>query len=305
MSLWLLTVGRCAVPSIKAILAPINNRDIAIYIWLAVSLTLILLIRDFRKSLKPLARMILFSRLTPYFITMVGYISVLIYVTYKIQIWNIGMLKDTIYWFLGIAVILSIRVNNALTEEHYFRKVVLENLQVVALLEFILNFYVFSLIGEIVLVFVTSLLAILIVFFGSNDKYARAKKVCQWLLALIGIFVLIHALVQLITNFHSIFVFENLKLFLLPIVLTILFIPFVYVATVYAAYDELFSRLKMFAHNKTLARFTIWQIAKIARLRISRVKLFSRKFDILAGTADDRDQVMEIIAKYKYELRGK
>lgn len=287
----------------NAILASITNRDIAVFIWLTIFLVWMLTNHDIQKSLHPLMKMILFSRLTPYFIAIVCYVSLLIYLASKVGIWDVGMLKDTLYWFLGIAIMLSVRINDALIDDHYFKKAVLENLRLAVLLEFILNFYVFSLVVELLLVPVVTVLTMLIVVGNLKAEFAQTKKVLQWLSTLIGISLLIHALIQLITDFQSLVALENLKILLLPIVLTILFIPFVYIASLYAAYGLIFTRLKIFEHDKTLAKFTIWQVVKASRFRISRVKLFSRKFTILAGTAKDRDEVMVVIANYKSELR--
>src|SRR5260370_33472569 len=103
------------------------------YAWLTIFLACILMIRGVRESLKPFPKMIFFDRLTPYFIAIIGYVSLLIYVAHKVRIWDIGMLKHTVYWFLGTAVILSFGVNNALTEDHYFKKVVLRSLRLTVL----------------------------------------------------------------------------------------------------------------------------------------------------------------------------
>lgn len=296
----------------NAILAQINSRDIAAFVWLAIlmAFTLVLTLRErgsrrsFTQSLTQLLKMIFFSKLTLYFVGMVGYVSLLTYVLYRVHFWDLGLAKDTIYWFFGSALALSVGSNDALKKAHYFREAALRGLRLAVLVAFLVNLYVFSLPFELlVLVPFVGILTLFNVVASGGERFTPVKMMSRWLLSLIGLGLLIHVIVQVITNFQSLTTLENLKSFFLPFVLTVLFIPFVYVGSLYGAYEFLYVRLKIFSRDEYLAKFALWQVIKTSGMRLSRVRLFSQEFVVPAGTAKDRTQVMEVIADYRLKLR--
>jgi hypothetical protein len=84
----------------------------------------------------------------------------------------------------------------------------------------------------------------------TKPEHKPVKKIMDVALASFGIYLLIHALVSILSNFHSFATLANLKAFLLPIILTFLLVPYLYVLTVYMAYESIFNRLEWFLRRK-------------------------------------------------------
>src|SRR5690242_13236758 len=95
---------------------------------------------------------------------------------------------------------------------------------------------------------------------------------------------------EVVSNPHSLATVSNLKDLLLPLVLTILLLPLVYVFALYASYEELHTQLKIFSRDKTLVRFATWQIVKACRGRLSEVRRFSGNFIVNVRSAENRTE---------------
>ena len=85
------------------------------------------------------------------------------------------------------------------------------------------------------------------------------------------------------------------KRVLLPIILTILLVPYLYVLTVYMAYESIFNRLEWFLRRKKkLVGYAKRQVFRTCLLRISKVKRFSGPAAELGG-AESRADVIRIV----------
>lgn len=297
----------------NTVLAQINNRDIAIFVWTAVFVVVMLSISSVRKSVMPsllqMVKLIFSAKLLPYFTLMIVYACLLVVGLYRANFWEIGMAKDTLYWFFTSALALAGGVSDAQKNDNFFKETMIRNLRLavisVYVLKFILNFYVLNVVAELILVPIVTLIVILIIVAGTKAEFAPAKNMLQFIFGVISVIFILFASIQLITNIHNFLTIYNLKSFVLPVILTTLFIPFVYAASIYAAYDGIYMSVQSQGNNsKALARFITWRVAKIAGFSFRRINLFSRHFVLRATAAQNRDDAAVIIADYKSELHS-
>ena len=106
-----------------------NNREIAIILWLLIFLVWALFHKKIRASLFSVLKILTSVRFILLIILMLLYVSLMIYLFRKIGLWDGSMIKDTTLWFFGVAFIMLINWNKATEEEHYFQKVLLDNLK--------------------------------------------------------------------------------------------------------------------------------------------------------------------------------
>ena len=88
----------------------------------------------------------------------------------KIHFWNISATKDTILWTLGSAFGMYFSLNKVAQDENYFNNVILDNLKIVLLLEFVVNLYSFSLPVELIVIPIVSFIVLLNVLYHLNKS---------------------------------------------------------------------------------------------------------------------------------------
>lgn len=106
-----------------------------------------------------------------------------------------------------------------------------------------------------------------------DDKQSavtKTNKITKGLLLIIGITVLIFAIRNVVNDYQNLGDINTLKSFLLPPLLTILFLPFLYSGVLYSNYEQLFNRLDL-GHEKSS------ELKKLAKKKIIRHCLFSIK----------------------------
>src|SRR5262245_31441605 len=136
----------------------LNNREIATAIWLIIALLWALSISGVRRSIRDLLKTFLNVKIVVPFVAMLVYIFLMVTVFKKIGFWDVSATKDTILWTLGSAFATFFNLNKVSEDEHYFKNVILDNIKFILILEFILNFYSFSLAIELALIPIITLI---------------------------------------------------------------------------------------------------------------------------------------------------
>jgi hypothetical protein len=133
-----------------------NNREIAAGIWIFLFLVWALRSVEPRAAFSKVLRAFFVKPIIISVVGMLLYIALTLAAFHKIGLWDVSSLKETIFWCFGVAFVMLMNINDVHQDEHYFRKVMLDSLKLVLVLEFIINFYVFNLGVELVLLPVLS-----------------------------------------------------------------------------------------------------------------------------------------------------
>ena len=234
-----------------------NNREIAVGIWLFVVTLLALLSKSIRKILLeslPKFCKLFFSIwiLIPLGLA-AGYIVLVVFGLQKIGFWNSGLLKNTILWCISVPVVLMFRISTQ--DENSFWNAVKDNFRVTAALEFVVAFYTFSLWVELLIVPVTTVLVAMQAFAEGKKDYKLVEKLLSNFLSWIGISLLIYATYKLVADFANFAQPEILTNFSLPVLLSVLFLPFLFIFAVFANYDREFRLLELRIRDDDLRRY--------------------------------------------------
>jgi hypothetical protein len=235
-----------------------NNREIASAIWLLLFGMWAITSSRVRASFQDVIRAFLKWQIIIPLVAMSVYVVVVVGCLYTIGFWDVSAMKDTVFWILGFASMMLFRANEVDKRYGFFRNAILDNLKLIVVLEFILNMYTFSLWIELLLVpFATLIIMLKAVSEFQVKLEPRYKAVDSFLssiLALIGIVMLsitIHSAINDLDRFMKI---HNLRDFMLPAVLSGLYLPFIYAWALYLAYELLFVRIDIFNSDRNLAR---------------------------------------------------
>jgi hypothetical protein len=231
---------------------------------------------------------------------MILYISLQVLLFYKVKLWDFSLLKDTIYWIIGSALVLLINIANASKEQDYFKKILLKNLTILVILEFILNLYTFPFIVEmIVLPFITIFYLIAIVS-ENNKAHLSIKNTANSLVAIYGFVILIFSLVNVVSDFDNFWTLNNLKDFILPILLSISFVSFLYLLALYFAYESLFIRLEInIKKDKSTVSYAKKSIFALCCLNLMKLNRFNRKNALILHRFSSKEEVRKIINDFK------
>jgi hypothetical protein len=283
---------------IDFILQQFNTREIAIICWLFVLILWAFSQKNIRNSLFGVLKSLFQIKILSVIIVAIIYTGLTVLLLAKIGIWEWILLKDTIYWFTAVAFVLMMSTNKANQEKGFFIKILKDNLKIILFLEFILTLYTFNLIAEIILVPILVFIGAMSAVSELKKEYLPVKKLFDFILSLIGIFFIIFALGKVFGDFQNIMTSQNLKTLILPPLLTVAFIPFVYFFALIMAYETLFVRLSIFNKNDPdLIRFTKRKILLACHLNLSKLNRFAKESTQDLMKTKTKEDVINMIKK--------
>jgi hypothetical protein len=254
-----------------------NNREIALLIWLAV-IVLAVLFSKLRKTLVPIVK-ILTSKMFLIIFSLIGaYLFGIILLLRNLEVWQTSNLKDVLFWLFTVGLILVFKINDAKSNA-YFKGIFLSAIKWTITLEFVVNFYNFSLFTEIVILPVLVFLAMTQAVAEMDDKHKVVSKFLQNVIAIAGLSIFCYSLYKTIINFEAVLTFQNLVSFLLPSTITILFIPFVYFLALYSTYESYFIHLDFMTVKKDKVKESKKLILRIANINLDKLLRIKKNFE--------------------------
>lgn len=260
----------------------LNNREISFTFWIFLcSILLLLNSSKLRKSISALLKLVFLTRLAFLFLAIVFYILITIVMVRNLGFWDITMLKDTIFWFLGTALVLTYEAEKIQEGKLTFKEIILDNCKLIILIEFISNQYVFSLQAEMLLLPILFFLSAFSYVAGLKNEHRNFKVFSDVILALVGFYAIGYAINGAIADYENLVSFITLKSVLLPPILTILYLPCVYFVAVYIVYENLFSRFYVnYRNDRHLLRNAKAKTFKLCLLNLAKVKRFSKEVKV-------------------------
>jgi hypothetical protein len=252
-----------------------TSREIAIGLWLVVVLIFFLAKEKLRNALWKVVVGFFRIKVFGWVLLMTLYCTCVVAVLWLIGLWNIDLLKDSIFWLLfsGITMLFSIATSE--DEIKPIRKMLKDNIKIVLIIEFISNTYTFSLLVEIVLLPIIAFIAMLDAVAGSDLKYGTVARITTMLQILIGISVIAVAIIKAIVDYRSLLTLDSLRSLLLPVILSIMLSPYILIVLLIITYEQIFLRLRFGpTKEKALIKYAKARIIRNLGLNIS----FSRQF---------------------------
>lgn len=207
------------------------------------------------------------------FLALLCWIAVCLRLGSLVTLWDLSLLKDSIIITLTFAIPMMFRIPKAETGGAIVRRLVLDALGLVALLEFYVNVEPLPLVGELLLQVVATALVVLNSMAATRREWASVRKVTGGLLSVIGVGLIFWTTAAIIWDRDALDWVGLLRSFLLGVWLPALLLPFFYVAAFLMVAETVFVRLRLFS-SETRSPIRV-RIAVFMGLRMS-VKLASR-----------------------------
>lgn len=280
-----------------------SNRELAIFIWIVVAVVWCIFYPKIRKSLFQLIKDFFAWKLTVSYLLMFTYITAIIFILNTLGIWDISHLPLTILWSVCVAFVMLFDFAKA-NEPTFFKSAFKDNLKGLIFVEFLVNLYVFNIFAELFLVPVFAVLGGMIAIANADEQYEIVKKILNFILGIIGLSFLGYASYMAIKDFSNFVSLKNLESFYLPILLSILFIPFVYFAALYAGYETFFKRLRFFVPDVAVLRYSKFKTLFVFNINIWELNKWSEYINS-EWRFKSKNEVNEAIVDFKNKAQRK
>ena len=220
-----------------------NNKEIATAIWFVVVLFFILSKREIRKSALGLLRTLFQTKMLMLIFLMGFYTFWMVFFLYKVHYWDVSLLKDTIIWFFFAGIVMAFRILSSETNANILRKIIIDNINAIIIVEFLANTYTFPFVVELFLIPFLALIVGLEIAAKGDRKTVSVVKLMAGLRTIIVIIILTYVIIKLSSDYKNFFNLTTLRDFLLAPLLSFLFLPLVYIFLKFSKDKLLFRRI--------------------------------------------------------------
>jgi hypothetical protein len=194
-----------------------SNRELAITIWIITVTVWAASSTKIRPSILSLVKAFFAWKLTLSYLAMGMYISVILIALRCIGIWSKTSLATILVWILCVAFMMLFKADNA-NNPDFFKTKLKENLRVVVVMEFVINFYTLDLWVELLLVPLLAVVGGMMAIAERDSQYEPVRKVLNIFMALTGLFLTGYAIRMAIINFKRFATMSTLETFIIPII---------------------------------------------------------------------------------------
>jgi hypothetical protein len=218
----------------------LNSREIAVVVWSVLLFGAAIWKAKAWSLVRAVVRTFCKPMLLGSIAAMGIYVAISAWLLSKVGLWELSNLKTTIVWFVTFA--LSWMFNMArwnADPNDGVRTTLKELLGVTTFVTFLTEFYTFHLAVELALVPLVTFIVLISTFAKGRASFALVEKVFGGLLSIIGFALLGHAIYRLLNDLGGFATVDTGREFAAPALLSLMFIPFMYVFNVYVAYDTM------------------------------------------------------------------
>ncbi|MGY6277852.1 hypothetical protein [Methylomonas sp. MgM2] len=283
----------------------LNNREIATTIWMLLFAAWAFSKKEVRSSfgsvLDAFAKKVI---LVPFSLLIIHTLAS-VWVLSQIGIWNSAQIKNTFLWFIGVAAVSFFRINKIADDPHYFQNAIKDNIKLIVFIEFLVTFYTFNLVVEIVFVPFMALIGALLAVSQTDEKYILVQKALSKLIEIIGISIIIYTSYRLIVDFNDFAQVQTVLDFFVPIALSIFLLPLIYIFHVYMVYEGVFVRMQFSIKDEKLRTYAKRSSIINYKLDLSALRRWAdalNREDIVVSS--DVDKLHEEIARLEAEEKN-
>lgn len=280
----------------------LSAREMAICLWtiIVILVVFVVLVRSSgcRTIADPVASL-LTPKLAIPFLLVFAWCGLMVWLLHIIGYWEASMTLDTLAFVFVCAAASVVRASTATYDRTFFLSTVLKNVELAALLGLLLSSYTLSFWLEFaVIVPVTSAIALAHSISRVRPEWATIQRLTGVPLAIIGFAMLAYCVWRVVNEYRDFATLTTLKTAFLPLALSAMFMPFLYFACVWLAYDSLFCHMRIWGpRDNRLRRYCCWRLMLKHTCLARRVQTDGRADATRLRPAADRTEVRRILAE--------
>jgi hypothetical protein len=222
----------------SAVWNALDNREKALLIWSVLLFGGALLMRDVRRSVPGIMAILVTPPLSLLLFGAVLYVSAIIVVAAELGLWTLPLVGVTVLWFLGPGMVMFFNAHAAVTDPAFFRKALRGGVWLILIVEGVVNLAVFPLTVELIAVPLVLLVVLLVEVAKTKPEFAQVKTIMEFVLSVLVVAFVARTAHGVITGFEGFATLETLMRVLLPPVLTIAFLGYVYLLRLYMIWEH-------------------------------------------------------------------
>jgi len=253
----------------------LNNREVAIALWLIIIASYIFFSKkmiEVRAAFKKLAFVFRSGPITIVFLSAVVYTAAMVYLLSEWNLWNIDQFKNTVFWFFSVGILSIYNLDKIKVDPDFFKSALIGNLKLLAILQFVVGIYSLPLLAELFLVPLMVVVGIMISIAESDLKYLPVKKLLNGIVITFGLFTLVYTAYMLATDFKELGQEKTFYDFIVPALLTIMYLPYVFAMMTYSTYEMVFVRLQFIVQDRRLRRLAKLYAVAIINFRLGDIR---------------------------------
>ncbi len=271
----------------------LDNRELAIAIWLLVFATYAISKAEMRRAGASFLRAICQPYTLILFTVFAFYIVLEAWFLSWIGFWNTALTKITGFWAITTLAAIAYKARDYISNPPGFRAFAIEAIKSLALVEFLIALVPFSIWIELVLVPMTAILGALYGYAENRREHAQVKTVLIGLLALIAFSMVTRTLYVVVSDIEHYATWQSARELASPFLLSLLLTPFLVGLTAYIQYDLLYSRLKLELKDLRFQRFALLSAIVAFGIRWPAFKIWKQLIAI--DRPRDKQQLSESI----------
>lgn len=272
-----------------------STREIASILWIIIIIILMLMSKDIRKSIIDVIEAVMSRYIIVPTLIIISYGFLFIYLTYIFGVNKPILTKEILQWVLIVGIPLCFNSVNKNVTSDYFKYAISNNFELTVFFQFFISTFTFNLILEMILLPVFTFLVMLDTYVGINDDYKLAKKFTAVLIGIFILYGLAFTIRRASIDYVNLDELDTFISFIIPIVLSILYVPIAFLLCIYSKYEQVFKRMKLYEpknkllqlkHRVKVFRICLFSLEKINKFYKEGIKLMYKtmsdeEFDII------------------------
>ncbi len=276
----------------------LNNREIAVALWIIVAIICIFSSSKWesvRSSVSGLLSAFFVKQIISVQIIMLGYVGLEVFLLHRAGLWNVGQIKNTIFWVCSVGLLSIFKLESIKRDKNYFRNLALSSLKVHAIVQFVVGIYAFSLWIELLVVPIVVLIGLMSAVAGTEDRYSQVKRIFDYILIMFSLATIANALYMICSNLGDFAKESTIYDFIVPPLLTVFYIPFLYMFFVYTVYESAFIRLNFFIKDEKVRIVAKLYSVLFFNCRVAQLERWLRHISI-----DKIGSHRELVSSFKH-----
>lgn len=285
----------------------LSSREWAIVTWIFIYLCITIFV--FKVDFTDMLKSFFNKKLNILWVTIFVYnLFITIMLSYS-RYWNNIYIKDIVFWVLFSCVVSMINIFDRKKEKVSFRKIILANVTISALIEFIISELTLSYYLELFLIGIFLPLNFLFLFSQTKLEYKVTENVLKKILSLLNFIFLVYILRELYKSFNFLLSQETWFKFLIPFIYSILCCPLYYAFIILNDYEKVSYKIQdYFVWENEIDKKYINKLKRRKLLMICGVVhkkyiYFDSEFSRRMRLANTKEKVNEIMSEFEVSYK--
>lgn len=279
----------------------LNNREIALLIWMAIAFGLPMLIPSVRQAFYSVVRAFCQPIIVGCILAAAGYTAACVAALAAVGLWELQNFKTTFVWFVSFTIVGMMETTRAGDSLRGLSLLAKETVAVTALVVFVAETYPFPLWGELIFVPTIVLISLCAEIAKRKPEAAKVAPLFTFLQVALGLGALVYAVMQVVADPSGFVTMNSLREFVVPILLSLMFLPFLFVLTLYSTYQSAFVRVRFIMPDKQLGRYALIRGMMAFGYDLDRFNYYLR--DCRWREGPTRQTALDIISELRLQRR--